>query len=202
MPRAPRVAVSIGFCVDYTVEVVHFSMLAPPGNPMSQKFVHSIRGCGYDVLHGCNTAILGACCLCLVRARHPCSPHCTTPRMPPHDKGCTCSYPHMTRDAHVHTPTCQGMHMFRAHCEVQGQSLCDVCACAGGGVCRLPSTCVAACRLFSGAIRRSFWVWDHHARHGFLRRGVLALVPSVYPCSRRRPLLRSESEKETTLQIY
>jgi hypothetical protein len=78
MPRVPRVAVSIGFCVDYTVEVVHFSMLAPPGNPMSQKFVHAMRGCGYDVLHGCNTAIIGVICLCLVRAPPLLRPCCIT----------------------------------------------------------------------------------------------------------------------------
>jgi len=64
-------SMSIGFCVDYTVEVVHFSMLAPPGNPMSQRFVHAMRGCGYDVLHGCNTAILGVLCLCLMPSGAP-----------------------------------------------------------------------------------------------------------------------------------
>eukprot|EP00966_Prymnesium_polylepis_P287652 6644184-Prymnesium_polylepis.1 len=50
---------AIGFCVDYTVEVMHFSVLGAPGAPQSAKFEAAMVGCGYDVLHGCSTAFIG-----------------------------------------------------------------------------------------------------------------------------------------------
>ena len=48
---------SIGFCVDYTVHVLHFA--APASDPMPAKIERSIKAVGYDVFHGCATAFLG-----------------------------------------------------------------------------------------------------------------------------------------------
>jgi len=53
---------AIGFCVDYTVELMHFSSTAAAGARMAQKMGGAVAVCGYDVLHGCCTAIVG----CLV----------------------------------------------------------------------------------------------------------------------------------------
>ena len=49
--------VAIGFCVDYTVHVLHFA--APASDPAPVKFRRSVQTCGYDVFHGCATAFLG-----------------------------------------------------------------------------------------------------------------------------------------------
>ena len=54
-----------GFCVDYTVEVMHFSNLGPASDPMGTKFMKGMRACGYDVLHGCITGMIGVGCLML-----------------------------------------------------------------------------------------------------------------------------------------
>ena len=50
---------AIGFCVDYTVELMHFSVIGEPGDSMGVKFANALRACGYDVLHGCATAFIG-----------------------------------------------------------------------------------------------------------------------------------------------
>lgn len=50
---------AIGFCVDYTVEVMHFSTVGPPGETMRRRMVRTLATCGYDVLHGCATAFIG-----------------------------------------------------------------------------------------------------------------------------------------------
>jgi len=50
---------AIGFCVDYTVELMHFSVIGEPGDSMGHKFANALRACGYDVLHGCMTALIG-----------------------------------------------------------------------------------------------------------------------------------------------
>jgi len=53
---------AIGFCVDYTVELMHFSSTAAAGSRMAEKMGSAVAACGYDVMHGCATAIVG----CLV----------------------------------------------------------------------------------------------------------------------------------------
>eukprot|EP00322_Chrysochromulina_rotalis_P020823 CAMPEP_0115858550 /NCGR_PEP_ID=MMETSP0287-20121206/16157_1 /TAXON_ID=412157 /ORGANISM="Chrysochromulina rotalis, Strain UIO044" /LENGTH=179 /DNA_ID=CAMNT_0003312821 /DNA_START=9 /DNA_END=547 /DNA_ORIENTATION=- len=53
---------AIGFCVDYTVELMHFSSTAVAGARMADKMSSAVAACGYDVMHGCATAIVG----CLV----------------------------------------------------------------------------------------------------------------------------------------
>jgi hypothetical protein len=61
---------AIGFCVDYTVEVMHFSVLGEATDSMGTKFGNAIKACGYDVLHGCATAILGVFILGLSGAEY------------------------------------------------------------------------------------------------------------------------------------
>ena len=62
---------SIGFCVDYTVEVMHFASLAPPGSPASRRFEYAMKAAGYDVLHGSVTGAIGCCCLIALPAEAP-----------------------------------------------------------------------------------------------------------------------------------
>ena len=50
---------AIGFCVDYTVELMHFSVIGEPDDSMGVKFANALKACGYDVLHGCMTALIG-----------------------------------------------------------------------------------------------------------------------------------------------
>jgi len=50
---------AIGFCVDYTVELMHFSSSAGAGKTMADKMQSAIVACGYDVGHGCATAFIG-----------------------------------------------------------------------------------------------------------------------------------------------
>jgi len=61
---------AIGFCVDYTVEVMHFSVLGEATDSMGTKFGNAIKACGYDVLHGCATAIIGVFILGLSGAEY------------------------------------------------------------------------------------------------------------------------------------
>jgi len=61
---------AIGFCVDYTVEVMHFSVIGGPKDTMGTKFGNAIKACGYDVLHGCATAIIGVFILGLSGAEY------------------------------------------------------------------------------------------------------------------------------------
>jgi len=58
---------AIGFCVDYTVELMHFSSTAAAGARMAQKMGGAVAVCGYDVLHGCCTAIVGCLVISFVR---------------------------------------------------------------------------------------------------------------------------------------
>ena len=64
-------AMGPGFCVDYTVEVMHFSNLGPASDPMGTKFMKGMRACGYDVLHGCITGMIGVGCLMLCPGEAP-----------------------------------------------------------------------------------------------------------------------------------
>merc|ERR1719231_675074 len=64
-------AMAPGFCVDYTVEVMHFSNLGPRIDPMGVKMQKGMRLCGYDVLHGCMTGILGVLCLMMCPGEAP-----------------------------------------------------------------------------------------------------------------------------------
>lgn len=51
---------AIGFCVDYTCHVVHFSVHHKPvSQSWSVRMHRSLKTCGYDVLHGCATAFIG-----------------------------------------------------------------------------------------------------------------------------------------------
>jgi len=52
-------SMAIGFCVDYTVETMHFSVVGNPADPPPIKFESALKACGYDVLHGCATAFIG-----------------------------------------------------------------------------------------------------------------------------------------------
>ena len=61
---------AIGFCVDYTVELMHFSVIGEPDDSMGVKFANALKACGYDVLHGCMTAILGVLLLGLSGAMY------------------------------------------------------------------------------------------------------------------------------------
>lgn len=55
---------AIGFCVDYTCHVCHFSNHGmTPGTPWKERMASSIEACGYDVFHGCATAFIGVCFL-------------------------------------------------------------------------------------------------------------------------------------------
>jgi len=64
-------AMGPGFCVDYTVEVMHFSNIGPRSDPMGTKFMKGMRACGYDVLHGCVTGMLGVGCLMMCPGEAP-----------------------------------------------------------------------------------------------------------------------------------
>ena len=61
---------AICFCVDYTVELMHFSVIGEPEDSMGTKFSNALKACGYDVLHGCMTAILGVLLLGLSGAMY------------------------------------------------------------------------------------------------------------------------------------
>ena len=61
---------AIGFCVDYTVELMHFSCIGSPKDSMGLKFGNALKACGYDVLHGCATAIIGVFILGLSGAEY------------------------------------------------------------------------------------------------------------------------------------
>lgn len=61
---------AIGFCVDYTVELMHFSVIGAPADSMGLKFANALRACGYDVLHGCATAVIGVFILGLTGAEY------------------------------------------------------------------------------------------------------------------------------------
>mgnify|MGYP006166032217 FL=1 len=61
---------AIGFCVDYTVELMHFSVIGAPTDTMGVKFGNALKACGYDVLHGCDTAIIGVIILGLSGAEY------------------------------------------------------------------------------------------------------------------------------------
>jgi len=61
---------AIGFCVDYTVELMHFSVIGAPSDSMGVKFANALRACGYDVLHGCATAVIGVFILGLTGAEY------------------------------------------------------------------------------------------------------------------------------------
>jgi hypothetical protein len=43
----------------WQVEIMHFSSLGNPNDRLAFKFQHAMRAAGYDVLHGCITAMLG-----------------------------------------------------------------------------------------------------------------------------------------------
>ena len=53
------IVMAIGFCVDYTVHIMHFSNLGKASDPMNVKMQRGIELCGYDVLHGASTAFVG-----------------------------------------------------------------------------------------------------------------------------------------------
>lgn len=58
------VLMSIGFCVDYSCHVVHFSDHGvEPGLSWDLRMGHSLRECGFDVMQGCVTAFLGVALL-------------------------------------------------------------------------------------------------------------------------------------------
>ena len=61
---------AIGFCVDYTVELMHFSVIGNPKDSMGLKFSNALKACGYDVLHGCGTAMIGVLILGLSGAEY------------------------------------------------------------------------------------------------------------------------------------
>merc|ERR1712224_113150 len=49
----------IGFCIDYTCHVVHFSVHdMSVGESWGVRMHRSLRTCSYDVLHGCMTAFI------------------------------------------------------------------------------------------------------------------------------------------------
>jgi len=51
---------AIGFCVDYTCHIVHFSDHGvPPSAGWDVRMGHALRECGYDVLLGCITSLIG-----------------------------------------------------------------------------------------------------------------------------------------------
>ncbi|KAL1524744.1 hypothetical protein AB1Y20_019627 [Prymnesium parvum] len=64
-------AMGPGFCVDYTVEVMHFSNLGPAADRMGLKFTKGMKLCGYDVLHGSVTGMLGVACLMMCPGEAP-----------------------------------------------------------------------------------------------------------------------------------
>ena len=55
---------AIGFCVDYSCHIVHFSDHGvAPGTPWDKRMRHSLEACSFDVLQGCCTAFLGVAML-------------------------------------------------------------------------------------------------------------------------------------------
>ena len=64
-------AMGPGFCVDYTVEVMHFSNLGPSTERTGAKFTRGMRLCAFDVFHGCITGMLGVGCLMLCPGQAP-----------------------------------------------------------------------------------------------------------------------------------
>jgi len=53
------IVMAIGFCVDYTVHVMHFSSLGQPSDSTALKVQRGLEACGYDVFNGAMTAFLG-----------------------------------------------------------------------------------------------------------------------------------------------
>jgi predicted RND superfamily exporter protein len=45
---------------------MHFSSLGNPNDTLALKFQHAMRAAGYDVMHGCITAMLGTLTIMLV----------------------------------------------------------------------------------------------------------------------------------------
>eukprot|EP00927_Polykrikos_kofoidii_P071076 TRINITY_DN67409_c0_g1_i1.p1 TRINITY_DN67409_c0_g1~~TRINITY_DN67409_c0_g1_i1.p1 ORF type:complete len:950 (-),score=157.32 TRINITY_DN67409_c0_g1_i1:216-2807(-) len=64
-------AMGPGFCVDYTVEMMHFANLGPRHDRVGVKMMKAMRLCGYDVFHGCVTGMLGVVCLMLTPGEAP-----------------------------------------------------------------------------------------------------------------------------------
>ena len=60
---------AIGFCVDYTVEIMHFSSSSGAGRTMGDKCASAIKAAGYDVGHGSTTALIGVLVLSFVPGR-------------------------------------------------------------------------------------------------------------------------------------
>jgi len=59
------IVMAIGFCVDYTVHIMHFSNLGKASDSMRVKMRRGIEACGYDVFHGAATAFIGVFLLSL-----------------------------------------------------------------------------------------------------------------------------------------
>ena len=49
---------------------MHFSVIGEPHDTMGVKFSNALRACGYDVLHGCATAMIGVFLLGLSGAEY------------------------------------------------------------------------------------------------------------------------------------
>jgi len=50
---------TVGFTIDYSCHVCHFASSAPKGATIAQRMVYGVATCGYDVMHGCVTALIG-----------------------------------------------------------------------------------------------------------------------------------------------